>query len=86
MVMLLCSSFITKLSSLLQASPPLFATSLLSALPFCGLYLFDFHWRSGSCVPHQGLFYAHAVFMPDAKRSASGLLRSFPNRVLDVWF
>ena len=78
--MFLHSIPITGTSSLLRTSPPLFATSLLSASPFCGLCLFNLHWRSGSCVPHRGLFCAHAAFMPDAGQSASGLLLSSSQR------
>ena len=77
MAMFLHSIPITGTSSLLRTSPPLFATSLLSASPFCGLCLFDLHRRSGSCVPHRGLFCAHAAFMPDAGQTTSGLPLSF---------
>ena len=68
------STAITAASSLLRTSPPLYAASLLSASPFCGLNLFDWHLRTGSRVPHTGLFHAHAALMPDAEQPASGLL------------
>ena len=68
------STAITAASPLLRTSPPLYAASLLSASPFCGLNLFDWHLRTGSRVPHTGLFHAHAALMPDAEQPASGLL------------
>ena len=68
------STAITAASTLLRTSPPLYAASLLSASPFCGLNLFDWHLRTGSRVPHTGLFHAHAALMPDAEQPASGLL------------
>lgn len=66
------SAVITTVSSLLRASPPLCAASLLSALSFYDLHLLDSHLRTGSRVPHTGLPYAHAILMPDAEQLASG--------------
>lgn len=77
MMMLLRSIPITGISSLLRASPPLYTVSLLSALSFCDLCLFDFHQCTGSCVPHRSLLYAHAAFMPDAKQTVSGFTSAF---------
>ena len=71
--MSLRSATITAVSSLLRTSPPLRAASLLSALSFCDLRLFDSHLRAGSRVPYTGLLHAHAILMPDAEQPAPGL-------------
>ena len=71
--MSLRSATITAVSSLLRTSPPLRAASLLSALSFCDLRLFDSHLRAGSRVPYTGLLRAHAILMPDAEQPTTGL-------------
>lgn len=57
----LCSITITATSSLLRMAPPLQATFLLSALSFCDLHLFDFHYPVGSHVSHR-LFRITKIF------------------------
>jgi hypothetical protein len=49
--------------------------ALLSASPFYGLNLFDFHRLAGSCGTHRSLSCAHATLMPDAGTTATGQLR-----------
>ena len=93
------SAAITAVSSLLRASPSLRAASLLSALSFCDLCLFDSHLRAGSRVPYTGLLRAHAILMPDVEQPATGLplflsrsggeipvLTSFTLTTLHQWF
>jgi len=52
-------------SSLLRSSPPLPATSVLSASQFCCLYLFPWHQRTGSQVPYKSPNESHAFYTPD---------------------
>ena len=70
--MSLRSTAITAASPLLRTSPPLRSASLLSALSFCDLCLFNSHLRAGSRVPYIGLLRAHAILMPDVEQPASG--------------